>query len=331
MHILSTRSVLISFRSLLGPAARRATCTKLAELTGGKCLVLQHRLAPQNPFPSAVLDLLLAYLSLLYPPEHSFHSPTLAQHIIFAGDSSGSELALSVIQIILNAQKQQGSAKPTLQFHGRQVELPMPAGLAFQSPSADNQHETLPSWAANVSFDVVPADPPGYEVGFPTDDVWPSDPPRGNYYCETSMLYHPLVCPMAVKRWHGCPPIYIAMGSKERLVDGGKLIAQFAARQGIAVQWDEYEMMPHNWPMVIPDHPHSKQCYSSWSEACSRFAGGERGTTKGTFTELDSMRIRNRDVTKLTTLTMGDVERLMKDKQKVIKPFTGRPAQKSLL
>lgn len=207
----------------------------------------------------------------------------------------------------------------------------MPAGLALQSPSVDNQHNTLPSWAANVDYDIVPPDPPGYEPGFPTDDVWPSKPPRGNYYCETSMLYHPLVCAMASKSWNGCPPIYMAMGSKERLVDGGKVVAQFAARQGVPVIWDEYERMPHNWPMVFPDHPHSIKCYHTWAEACSQFVGSRPVTTVGTFTEFGSSCTKSLDVKNLTPLTAEEIENLMRDKQKTIQPFTGRPAVKALL
>ena len=315
----------------MGPASRRGTTTKLAELTGGKCLALQHRLAPQNPFPAAPLDFLLAYLSLLYPPNGSLHPPVLAQHIVFAGDSSGSELALSVIQVILNAQKRQGTNSPKLRFHGNVIELPMPAGLAFQSPRMDNQHTTLPSWDINVGYDIIPPDLPGLQGNFPTDDVWPTKPPRGSYYCETSMLYHPLVCPMALKSWNGCPPIYMAMESKERLVDGGKLVAQFAARQGVPIIWDEYELMPHNWPMVFPDHPQSIKCYHSWAEACSRFVAGAPVTTSGIFTEFGSLHARSLDVMNLTHLTVDEVESLMRDTQKIIRPFTGQPAVKSVL
>ena len=53
----------------------------------------------------------------------------------------------------------------------------MPAGLAFQSPSLDHQHNTLPSWDGNVKYDVVPPDPQGYEADSPKDHVWPSKPP----------------------------------------------------------------------------------------------------------------------------------------------------------
>lgn len=313
--------------SLLGPAARRATTSKLARLTGGRCLSLQYRLAPQNPFPAALLDCLIAYLTLLYPLPCSPNASVPARDVVFAGDSSGAGLALSIVQVISYARKRQGTEKPTLEFHGQKVVLPMPAGLAFQSPSVDTQLNTMPSWAANFEYDTVPPDPPGYDAGFPTDEVWPSNPARGNYYCETSMLYHPLVCAMAAKDWHGCPPIYMAIGSKERIVDGTKYVAQHVAIQGVPILWDEYELMPHNWPMGFPNHPLSEKCYHSWAKACSYFADGRNIQTHGTFTALDSQ-VRELEVTKDTSMSTEEVGRLMRCKESSIRPFTGQPVAK---
>ncbi|KAL8656068.1 MAG: hypothetical protein Q9210_000506 [Variospora velana] len=240
---------------------------------------------------------------------------------------SGAGLALSIVQVILNARKRQGTEQPTLQFHGRKVVLPMPAGLAFQSPSVDTQLNTMPSWAANFEYDTVPPDPPGYDAGFPADEVWPSNPARGNYYCETSMLYHPLVCAIAANNWHGCPPIYMAIGSKERVVDGAKYVAQQIAIQGVPTLWDEYELMPHNWPMGFPNHALSEKCYRSWANACSYFADGRNIQTHGIFTALDSQ-VRELEVTKLTSMSTEEVGRLMRCKESSIRPFTGQPVAK---
>jgi hypothetical protein len=70
---------------LMDPATHRPTVTKIAKYTRGRCLSVRYRLAPQNPFPAALLDGLVAYLNLLYPPEGSFHSPVPASEIVFAG------------------------------------------------------------------------------------------------------------------------------------------------------------------------------------------------------------------------------------------------------
>ncbi|KAL8902864.1 MAG: hypothetical protein Q9207_004329 [Kuettlingeria erythrocarpa] len=313
---------------LLGPAARRATTSKLARLTTGKCLAVQYRLAPQNPFPAALLDCLIAYLTLLYPPAGSPNASALARHVVFAGDSGGAGLALSLVQVILYAGKQQGTENPTLEFHGQKVVLPMPAGLAFQSPSVDPQLTTLPSWAANFEYDAVPRDPPGYDAGFPMDEVWPSNPARGNYYCETSMLYHPLVCAMAANEWRGCPPIYMAIGSKERIVDAAKYFAQHVATQGVPVLWEEFELMPHNWPMTFPNHRFSEKCYRSWAKACSSFADGLNIQTRGTFIMLEHSQERELEVTRVTNISNDEVRRLMRQKESSIRPFTGQAVAK---
>ena len=145
------------------------------------------------------------------------------------------------------------------------------------------------------------------------------------------MLYHPLVCPLAIKDWKNFPPLYMAMGSKERIVDGAKVVAQRAARQGVPIIWDEYEDMPHNWPMVFPKYSHSAKCYRRWSDACSRFAEGAPVQTEGTFTHFQSLHTRNIDVKNLTSLTTEEVESLLRSKHKTIKPFTGNPAVRSML
>ncbi|CAI4219436.1 unnamed protein product [Parascedosporium putredinis] len=72
---------------LLDPASHRPTTKKLAKLTGGRCYSVRYRLAPQNPFPSALLDALVSYLTLLYPSPDAYHEPVKSEHIVFAGDS----------------------------------------------------------------------------------------------------------------------------------------------------------------------------------------------------------------------------------------------------
>lgn len=71
---------------LMDPATHRAATKKLAKLTGGRCYSVRYRLAPQHPFPSALLDALQSYLALLYPPKGAFHEAVKPEHVVFAGD-----------------------------------------------------------------------------------------------------------------------------------------------------------------------------------------------------------------------------------------------------
>ena len=145
------------------------------------------------------------------------------------------------------------------------------------------------------------------------------------------MLCHPLVSPVAAKDWDGAPPLYIAVGSTERVSDCAKVTAQRAAKQGVVVLWDEYELMPHNWPMVLPDFPQAEMCYVAWAEACARFAGGEVTSNAGAFIEFDGLKKRVVDVEWLTALKDVEVERLMKVAWSKVKPWTGDLAGRSML
>lgn len=71
---------------LCDPSTHRPTTKKLAKLTGGRCYSVRYRLAPQDPFPAALLDAFVSYLTLLYPPPGAFHEAVRPEHVVFAGD-----------------------------------------------------------------------------------------------------------------------------------------------------------------------------------------------------------------------------------------------------
>ena len=50
------------------PAEYRAASTRLARVTKARVASVGYRLAPSHTFPAPILDVLLAYASLLYPP-----------------------------------------------------------------------------------------------------------------------------------------------------------------------------------------------------------------------------------------------------------------------
>jgi acetyl esterase/lipase len=71
---------------LMDPATHRTVTAKLAKLTGGRCYSVRYRLAPQHPFPAALMDAFVSYLTLLYPPSDAFHEAVSPEQIVFAGD-----------------------------------------------------------------------------------------------------------------------------------------------------------------------------------------------------------------------------------------------------
>lgn len=135
---------------LMDPASHRPLCSKLAKLTKGRALSVRYRLAPQHPFPAAVLDCLVAYLSLLYPPEGSLHQPVKPEHIVFAGDSAGGNMCLVLTLFLLHLKH---TNQTTLRWHGKDVQLPLPAGVA---PNSAWFVFPIPSQA---SFSLIPSQP----------------------------------------------------------------------------------------------------------------------------------------------------------------------------
>lgn len=72
------------------PEMARTATLKLAKLCKGRVFAVDYRLAPQNPFPAALLDALAAYKHLIDPPsEGAFHEALPPSKIIIAGDSAG--------------------------------------------------------------------------------------------------------------------------------------------------------------------------------------------------------------------------------------------------
>lgn len=93
-------------------ATHRELAANLCLATGVRVLLLEYRLAPENPFPAAVDDALTGYQWLLsagFQPEN----------IAIAGDSAGGGLAVAAL------------------LHIRNQQLPLPAAGALLSPWLD--------------------------------------------------------------------------------------------------------------------------------------------------------------------------------------------------
>ncbi|KAI1192852.1 alpha/beta hydrolase fold-domain-containing protein [Nemania serpens] len=71
---------------LCDPSTHRGLTSRLARAMGGRVYSVRYRLAPQNPFPAALLDALVSYFTLLYPPPGSIHEAVSPRDIVFGGD-----------------------------------------------------------------------------------------------------------------------------------------------------------------------------------------------------------------------------------------------------
>jgi acetyl esterase/lipase len=318
---------------LMDPASHRPLTVQLAKLTGGRVLSVRYRLAPQHPFPSALLDAFLSYLYLLYPPPGSLHTPVAASNIVIGGDSAGGNLSLVLMQLLLQLHRTSPTGEiPTVMFNGKNVEVPLPAGISVASPWTDVTR-CMPSLYTNAKYDYLPVPDKSLISSYPPCTIWPTTPPRADMYCDGSALCHPLVSPMAAMDWKNSPPIYINCG-EEMLADECKVVARRMNQQGVTVVWDEYEAMPHVFPMMLDGSAASKACYKEWADFIKTVI--ERPAevkTKACF--VTAPKLERKEVNVATLIEMPDEEvlkRMQKSQSEKINAFETRdPAPASKL
>lgn len=250
----------------MDPCTHRVPVAHICKLTGARAFNVRYRLAPQNPFPAALVDVLTAYLSLIYPPEGSYHEPIPANKIVLAGDSAGGNLSLALLQTLLTLKR----ASSTITFHGREVAIEIPAGLSLMSPWCDITR-SMQSVQQNAIYDYLSPPPqPTETIYHPSsveDSVWPANPPRSDMYCNASLVAHPLVSPLASTKelWKGAPPIYMTVG-EEGLTDEILLTARKIHHAGAPVIVEQYEGMPHVFGFIIMGTAASKLLFQGWAQ-----------------------------------------------------------------
>ena len=252
-------------------ASYRPVTTKLAQLSGSQVVSVDYRLCPQHQLPAALLDVFVAYVSLLYPPPQSLHTAVDHKKIMFVGDSSGGVLLLSLLLLI-----QQTRVSRTLKFHSHTIQLPLPfpAGISLLSPVGE-LIQAMPSTSRNQVHDLF-LEPPWTSPTYPQCSIWPTDPPSPMLYCrEVDGLLHPIVCPCIWNSWSDFPPMWFGAG-EELFYDGAKAIARKAAQQGVRVEWIEFEAMPHCFfTHPIPSgREQSRLFYQKWAEFCESCTSG---------------------------------------------------------
>lgn len=308
----------------MDPATHRITTSNLAKYSGGRCLSVRYRLAPQHVFPAALLDALVAYLSLLSPPPNSFHAPVSASKIALAGDSSGAGLAASLMLLLLTFRKLNITH---LRFHGKDIDIggenglkPLAAGLAIASPWLDISR-SLPSVYRNAKWDIITSpleDPSSPCPAFPPDSIWPVSPPRVETYCEASLVSHPLVSPLAASsdHWRGAPPTFICVGW-ESMQDESEVLARKLHNASATVVFDGSEGMPHCFA-VVPWTQRGFSALERWGAFCrdpgvckayATWTSKSGETTKVKFCELAMSGGRNVDDVTVETSMAGERKR----------------------
>lgn len=169
------------------------------------------------------------------------HEATPAEKIIFGGDSAGGNLSFALLQLLLQLHRV-SEGIPMIRFHGRDVHVPLPAGVSANSGWFDISR-AMPSIVGNAKYDYLPPADHDTAMGFgtfPKDSIWPSNPPRGDFFCDLSLLDHPLVSVVVADSWKTSCPMWLCTG-EEMLGDEDILVASRAAGQGVKVHFEQYE------------------------------------------------------------------------------------------
>lgn len=226
----------------------RALVSALAGSVGAKAFSVRYRLAPQEPFPAALTDAVAAYEYLVNPPKTALHRAVDPEKIIIAGDSAGGNLAAALMATLL-------VSKPRWQ---------VPSGMVLISPWVDLTH-SLPSCVHNKTNDYLP-EMLGEIKSHKASKAWKADGKQRQFYCDDTMVTHPLVSPMAFDGWKELKSVLIQAGAEERLRDEARYLAQHMSEEGVTVQYDEYRSMPHVFQMISPTSKFAKISMQAMAE-----------------------------------------------------------------
>jgi acetyl esterase/lipase len=191
-----------AYRHLIGHIAARA---------GARAFIPDYRLAPENPFPAAVRDVLACYQGLAAQDIH---------RIAATGDSAGGNLALGLASRVTG---EAASSNATL------------VGVAVMSPVTDL---TLSSATYETR-----ADADFFFTRAQVADLVHS-------YLGSADARDPLASPL-FGRHSGMPSIRIHVGDDEVLLDDSLRYVERAVSAGIDARADVWMGMPHGFPASV--------------------------------------------------------------------------------
>jgi acetyl esterase/lipase len=152
--------------------------------------------------------------------------------VVIGGDSAGGGLALALLAKIIA------------------LGLPKPKGTFAFSPLTDMTFSS-DSFAANARKDVVlPTQNAGKMVGMYLREADPCDPRASPLYADFT----------------GAPPVWLAVGDTEILLDDSRNIAAKMRGQGVEVAFTEAQNLPHVWPLFHGFLPESRRTLGELSE-----------------------------------------------------------------
>ncbi|KAF9131916.1 hypothetical protein BGW39_001152 [Mortierella sp. 14UC] len=234
-----------------------------------RILTINYRLAPQHPFPAALVDALSCYMWLMdqsVSETFGFDTPSPTptrptdnfqpSQIVFMGDSAGGGLALSLSLLLRD------HASPA---------IPQPVKIVTWSPWLDLT-QALPSFKEHALTDCIPYEDFTHLHSDAVDDMFRHlEAPehhhqqqrkgsavrqRAQVYCPDTCLRMKYVSPLYETDFSGIPEVLIVCGSAERFANECILLASRLEEQQLPCRIDIHEDMPHIFPL-FRFHPSS--------------------------------------------------------------------------
>jgi monoterpene epsilon-lactone hydrolase len=227
--------------------AWRSYGSHLAVAIAGRVLLVDYRLAPEDPFPAAIDDAVAAYRWVIDqgpsgPSEREGQGPSGPSEREGQGPSGPPErggLGVPPTRTVVGGDSAGGGIAAALPLRLRDDGLPLPAGMVCLSPWVDHTNSAA-----------------SYERNTESDKLFSKTSAT-----EATALYlgdqdptHPHASPV-FGAWSGMPPLLIQVGDGEVLVDDAAELASVAAAAGVDVEHHVYADMPHVWQLSYPAFP----------------------------------------------------------------------------
>ncbi len=217
-------------------------CRLLSEAAGVSILLVEYRLAPENPFPAGLDDVLAAYEWAAARAGDFGADP---KRLLLGGDSAGANLAAVAANRICAT----GGAE-------------RPVGVMLLYPVTDYPSAGHASYTENATGYGLEASRmrwlwKQYAPGVPPDD--------------------PNVSPLRIKRVPALPPTLVATAEYDLLRDEGIEYAEKLKAAGVAVTHLHAAEMHHDFPV----NPGTVARFPQSVAALNEFAAWLRTTTKG--------------------------------------------------
>lgn len=198
------------------PAGYRPLAARISRETGCAVFVPDYRLAPEHPFPAGLEDCVAAWQWL---SRRGPEAASSAEKLVIAGDSAGGNLALA--------------AALKLKADGE----PLPDAVVALSPAADLTWRS-PSLATRADVDPILRPDRLHLVS-------------EAYVQGAERMDHPCVSPL-FGSFDGLPQVLIQVGDREVLLDDAKRVTERMKEQGVDVELQVYEGMPHVFQLFAP-------------------------------------------------------------------------------